>query len=114
MEAEPDDDLPFDPSRVTPAYKRALWIVVLLNVGYGLAEMLGGFLSDSQALKADALDFVGDGFISFPGLLAIGRRPVWRARSALIQGLFLGALGLWVLATTTYRVLEQGCRKPSR
>lgn len=102
------DDLPADLAHVTPAYKRALWIVVLLNVGYGLVEMAGGFLSGSQALKADALDFVGDGLISFLGLLAIGWRPVWRARSALIQGLFLGALGLWVLATTAYRVLVQG------
>ncbi len=107
MGAEPDE-LPLDPSRITPAYKRALWIVVLLNVGYGLVEMAGGFLSGSQALKADALDFVGDGLISFLGLLATGWHPVWRARSALIQGLFLGTLGLWVLATTAHRVLVQG------
>lgn len=101
------DDLPADFSHITPAYKRALWIVVLLNVGYGLVEMVGGFLSDSQALKADALDFIGDGLISFFGLLAIGWHPVWRARSALIQGLFLGALGVGVLGTTTYRVIVQ-------
>ena len=95
-------------SYITSSYKRALWIVILLNVGYGLIEMVGGFLSGSQAVKADALDFVGDGLISFLGLLAIGWRPVWRARAALIQGLFLGALGLGVLGTTLYRVLTQG------
>src|SRR3546814_9378789 len=50
------DDLPKDLSHITPAYKRALWTVVALNVGYGLIEMFGGFLSGSQALKADALD----------------------------------------------------------
>ena len=103
-----DDDLPADRSHLTPAYKRALWIVILLNVGYGLVEMIGGFISDSQALKADALDFVGDGVISFVGLLAIGWRPLWRARSALIQGLFLAALGIGVLGTTAYRVVVQG------
>lgn len=100
-----DDELPRDLSHITPAYKRALWIVVILNVGYGLVEMAGGFLSGSQALKADALDFLGDGLITFLGLLAIGWSLLWRARSALIQGLFLGALGLTVLATTAYRVL---------
>lgn len=100
-----DDDLPKDLAHITPAYKRALWIVVLLNVGYGLVEMAGGFISGSQALKADALDFLGDGLITFLGLLAIGWSLAWRARSALIQGLFLGALGLAVLATTSYRVL---------
>ena len=103
-----DDDLPADLSHITPSYKRALWIVILLNVGYGLIEIVGGFISDSQALKADALDFVGDGAISFLGLLAIAWRPIWRARSALIQGLFLGALGIGVLATTVYRVIVQG------
>lgn len=95
-------------SHFTPAYKRALWIVILLNVGYGVIELFGGFLSGSQALKADALDFVGDGLISFLGLLSIAWLPIWRARTALIQGLFLGALGLGVFATTIYRVLVQG------
>ena len=100
-----DDELPADPSQLTAAYKRALWLVVLLNVGYGVVEMAGGFFSGSQALKADALDFLGDGLITFLGLLAIGWSLAWRARSALIQGLFLGALGLSVIVTTVYRVL---------
>ena len=106
-EADDDDELPRDLSHITPAYKRALWIVVALNVGYGLVEIVGGFLSGSQALKADALDFLGDGLITFLGLLAIGWSLLWRARSALIQGLFLGALGLGVLASTIYRMIVQ-------
>jgi Co/Zn/Cd efflux system component len=89
-----------------PAYRRALWIVVALNLGYGVAEMVGGFIAGSQALKADALDFVGDGLITFLGLLAIGWSLAWRARSALIQGVFLGVLGLGVLATTVWRLIE--------
>lgn len=101
------DDLPKDLSHITPAYRRALWIVILLNVGYGVIEMVGGFISGSQALKADALDFLGDGLITFLGVLAIGWSLVWRARSAMIQGLFLGALGLGVLTNTAYRVLVQ-------
>ncbi|GEC15431.1 cation transporter [Nitrobacter winogradskyi] len=100
-----DDDLPKDLSHITSAYKRALWIVVLLNVGYGVVEMVGGFISGSQALKADALDFAGDGLITLLGLLAVGWSLLWRARSALIQGLFLGALGLGVVVPTAYRVL---------
>ena len=90
-----------------PAYRRALWIVVMLNVGYGLIEMVGGFLAGSQALKADALDFIGDGLITFLGLLAIGWSLAWRARSALIQGVFLGLFGFGVLGTTIWRVFTQ-------
>jgi Co/Zn/Cd efflux system component/copper chaperone CopZ len=102
-----DEDLPADFSHITPAYKRALWTVVLLNTGYGLVEMVAGFISRSQALKADALDFLGDGLITFLGLLAVRWSVVWRARSALIQGVFLAGLGIGVLATTAYRLLVQ-------
>jgi Co/Zn/Cd efflux system component/copper chaperone CopZ len=100
-----DDELPKNLSHITPAYRRALWIVVLINAGYGLVEVVAGFVAGSQALKADALDFMGDGLITFLGLLAIGWSLVWRARSALIQGLFLAALGVGVLLNTAYRVL---------
>jgi cation transport ATPase len=91
-------------NHITPQYKRALWIVILLNVGYGIIEIIGGFIAGSQALKADALDFLGDGLITFLGVLAIGWSVAWRARSALIQGVFLGVLGLGLLASTIYRV----------
>ena len=101
------DDLPKDLVHITPAYRRALWTVILLNISYGVVEAIGGFISGSQALKADALDFLGDGLITFLGILAIGWSLAWRARSALAQGLFLGALGLGVLANTTYRILVQ-------
>lgn len=89
-----------------PAYRRALWIVVLLNLGFGLIEIIGGFLADSQALKADALDFVGDGTISLLGLVALGWMPGARARVALAQGLFLGALGLGVIGLAVWRAMN--------
>ena len=62
-----------------PAYRRALWIVVVLNIGFGLIELAGGFLANSQALKADSLDFLGDGSITFIGLLALGWTASTRA-----------------------------------
>lgn len=100
-----DDELSKDLSHITPGYKRALWIVVLLNLGYGVIEIGGGLIAGSQSLKADALDFLGDGLITLLGLLAISWPLVWRARAALVQGLFLGALGIGVLAATGYRIL---------
>jgi Co/Zn/Cd efflux system component/copper chaperone CopZ len=104
LDADDDDKIP-DLSHVTPAYKRALWIVVLLNAGYGVVEIIGGFIAGSQALKADALDFLGDGLISFLGLIAVGWGLAARAKAALLQGIFLGLLGLGVLIVTAYRVL---------
>ena len=106
-ETDEDDDKIPDLSHVTPAYKRALWIVVLLNVGYGVIEIVGSFLAGSQALQADALDFVGDGLISFLGLIAVGWGLAARAKAALLQGVFLGLLGLGVIGSTLYRVFVE-------
>lgn len=106
-ETDEDDDKIPDLSHVTPAYKRALWIVVLLNVGYGVIEIFGSFLSGSQALQADALDFVGDGLISFLGLIAVGWGLAARTKAALLQGVFLGLLGLGVIGSTLYRVFVE-------
>ena len=99
------DDWPPDrqPSHTTPKYRRALAVVVALNLGMGAAEMVTGVLAGSQALKADALDFIGDGLITLFGLLAIRWSTPWRARSALAQGLFLAALGIGVVANAAYR-----------
>lgn len=102
-----DDDKIPDLSHVTPAYKRALWIVVLLNVGYGVIEIGGSFLAGSQALQADSLDFIGDGLISFLGLMAVGWGLAARARAALLQGIFLALLGVGVIASTGYRVFVE-------
>ena len=89
-----------------PAYRRALWIVVILNIGFGMIELAGGFLANSQALKADSLDFLGDGSITFVGLLALGWAASTRARVAMTQGIFLGALGIGVIAMATWRALN--------
>jgi len=100
-----DAPTPSTPPHLLPSYRRALWIVVALNLGYGIIEAVGGFLAGSQALKADALDFVGDGLITILGLVAIRRSPAWRARTAMLQGGFLALLGLGVLSNTVYRAL---------
>jgi hypothetical protein len=63
------------------------------------------FLAGSHSVKADALDFTGDGVISFLGLIAVGWGLAARAKAALLQGIFLGVLGAGVLGATAYRVL---------
>ena len=105
--ADEDNDKAPDLSHVTPAYRRALWIVVLLNASYGFVEIVGGFLAGSQSVKADALDFIGDGVISFLGLIAVGWGLTARAKAALLQVIFLGFLGAGVLIATGYRALVQ-------
>jgi len=98
-----DDDIG-NLTHATPAYKRTLWIVMVLNIAYGAIEIGGGFLAGSQGLKADALDFLGDGTITLLGLVAIGWGQAWRARAALVQGIFLAIMGIGVVAGTVYRI----------
>lgn len=90
-----------------PGYRRALLAVIALNVGFGVVEMIGGFMAESQAAKADALDFLGDGLITLFGLLALGWSLRWRARTALIEGIFLGAMGVGVLVDTAHRLVDR-------
>lgn len=102
-----------DLAGASKSYQHVLVIVVVLNLAMGLAEMSGGFVGLSQALKADALDFFGDGLITLLGLLAVSRGQRWRARAALLQGVFLAVLGLGVIAAAVYRLVERAQPEPA-
>lgn len=99
-----EDCRPTDLGHTSREYRRALWIVVVLNLGMGAVEIIGGFLAHSQALKADALDFLGDGTITLIALIATVWSMKARARVAMAQGVFLATLGVGVLVATAYRV----------
>ncbi len=97
-------DLKFD--GLSAAYIRVLWVVIAINGIMYLVEMSAGFFAGSQALKADALDFLGDTVTYTITLLVIGKALVWRARAALLKGVSLGVMGFWVLGSTVYQVLS--------
>lgn len=86
-------------------YKRVLWAVIVINGMMFALELSAGFLAGSQALKADALDFLADTATYSITLSVIGMPLVWRAPAALFKGLSLAAIGLWVLGSTAYHVL---------
>lgn len=96
---------PTDLAGVSRRYRRALAAVVVLNLGMGTAEVVGGFLAASHSLKADALDFLGDGLVTLFAFVALRRGAIWRARAALLQGLFLGFLGICVIGAALYRAV---------
>ena len=92
----------------SPAYLRVLWIVIAINASMFVVEMASGIVAGSMALQADALDFLGDTATYAISLYVIGRPASMRASAALLKGLSLGALGLWVLGATIYRVFVLG------
>ncbi|MGH1478946.1 MAG: cation transporter [Geminicoccales bacterium] len=100
------DGIKFD--GLSTGYKRALWAVIAINATMFVVEMGAGTLSGSQALKADALDFLGDTATYAISLFVIGMPLIWRARAALFKGLSLGAMGLWVFGSTVFQILVLG------
>lgn len=90
------------------AYKRILWIVIAINALMFIVEMSAGVVADSMALKADALDFLGDTLTYTITLLVIGQALRWRATAALFKGISLAAMGAWVLGSTVYQVMVLG------
>jgi cation diffusion facilitator family transporter len=89
---------------LTPGYKRALWAVIAINGVMFVVEMLAGFASGSQALKADALDFAGDTATYAISLAVLGASLKLRAKASLFKGASLAALAAFILITTAQRV----------
>jgi cation diffusion facilitator family transporter len=78
------------------AYKNALWAVIAINATMFGVEMVGGAMSHSMALRADALDFLGDSLTYGLSLLAIGMSLQVRAGAAMFKGVSLALMGLGV------------------
>ncbi|WP_421884474.1 cation transporter [Pacificispira sp.] len=93
---------------VSDEFKKALWMVIAINGIMFVVEMTAGAFAGSKALQADALDFLGDTVTYAISLYVIGMSLRVRATAALVKGLSLGAMGLWVLGSTAYQVLVLG------
>jgi Co/Zn/Cd efflux system component len=91
-------------AREDAAFRRALWIALAVNAAMFLVETGSSIASGSAALLADALDFFADAATYAITLLALPLGAAARARAALVKGLSLGAMGLWVVAVIAYKV----------
>jgi cation diffusion facilitator family transporter len=93
---------------VSKDYKRRLWIVIALNAVMFAVETGAGQLARSQALQADALDFLGDALTYGLSLAVIGASVRVRTNAALAKGASLMLMGAWVFGATVYRVFVAG------
>ena len=109
MSACCDHDVKFD--GVSKAYKRVLWVVIVINAAMFLLEMSAGKLAGSQALQADALDFLGDAMTYGISLAVIGMSLKVRATAAIFKGISLLAMGIWVFGSTVYQIFVLGVPK---
>lgn len=88
-----------------PAWRRVLWLALILNGCMFGVEFSAGLATDSSSLKADALDFLGDAANYAISLGVAGMALAWRARAALLKGGTLVALGFWVIGTAIWHAL---------
>ena len=93
---------------LSPEYKRRLWMVIAINAVMFAVEMGAGQMAGSQALKADALDFLGDALTYGISLAVIGASVRIRTTAALAKGASLFAMGAWVFGSTLYHVFYIG------
>lgn len=102
-----DDDLAaFD--GMSADYRRRLIAVIVINATMFAIEMVAGALAGSQALKADALDFFGDTLTYGASFAVLGLSLKTRSLVALGKGASLFAMGLFVLASTLWRLFVAG------
>lgn len=87
-------------------WRAALWVAFAANAAMFVLEVGAGVSADSQALKADALDFLGDAANYAVSLLVAGMALSVRARVALAKGIVLVAFGLGVCANTLWALLH--------
>lgn len=94
---------PFDGTDIK--FRRILWLVILINAAMFIIEMLGGAAAGSQALKADALDFLADTATYSLSLAVIGRSLETRNRAAKIKAVSLLLIGSGILVNTIWECL---------
>jgi len=85
---------------VDPVYRRILVVALVINALMFGVEIVAGSAAGSNALLADALDFLGDAANYSISLYVLGQTLVWRARASLLKGVTMGLFGLWVLGKT--------------
>ncbi|MEO5932494.1 MAG: cation transporter [Duganella sp.] len=97
---------------VDPRYRRILWIALAVNALMFGVELAGGLASDSVALLADAVDFLGDAGNYALSLLVLGSAVVWRSRAALFKGATMGAYGVFVLGKAAWHIVSGAVPEP--
>ncbi|MDM4767092.1 cation transporter [Pelomonas sp. SE-A7] len=96
----------------SPRYRRVLWAALLINAAMFVVEIVGGWSSRSVSLLADSVDFFGDAANYGLALMVLGLSLRWRARTALLKGLSMGAFGIFVLGRAAWSAWQGGVPEP--
>ena len=87
---------------VSPRYRRALWVALVVNAVMFVVEIVGGLKAGSVSLLADAVDIAGDSANYGLSLTVLSMGLMWRARAAFVKGATMATFGLFVIAKTLW------------
>ncbi|MDO9320995.1 MAG: cation transporter [Pseudomonas sp.] len=93
---------------LNPAYRRVLWLALLINAGMFAIEISAGLSAGSVSLLADSLDFLGDAGNYAISLFVLTMSLSWRARAAQFKALSMALFGLGVLVATAWNAWQGG------
>jgi len=94
------------------AFRRVLWVALAVNGAMFLAEAGSSLAAGSAALLADSLDFFADAANYAISLYALSLGLVARSRAALVKGLSMGAIGLWVVGAAIHKIYSGAVPDP--
>ena len=94
------------PPSADPAYRKVLWIALLLNAAMFFVEIAGSARSGSVSLLADAIDFFGDAANYGVSLAVLSMALAWRARAALVKATSMAGFGVFVLGSAVWSALR--------
>jgi Co/Zn/Cd efflux system component len=92
-----------DCGKQTEVFRPVLWAALAINALMFLVEIGAGAAAGSNALQADALDFLGDAGNYGMSLAVAGMGIAWRARAAIVKGSTMAGFGLWIIAEVIWR-----------
>jgi|SRR5581483_2669741 len=94
-------------------YTTVLWVVLGINATMFVLELVLGFASRSVALRADALDFLGDTANYGLSLFVAGLALHHRARAAMVKGISMGLFGIWIIGSSVWQFAHGIVPEPS-
>lgn len=91
----------------TAKERSMLWIVLLINAGAFLLEIITGFIAHSMGLVADSLDMLADAIVYALSMYAVGKATSSKKRIAGISGYLQLSLAIFGIIEVIRRFIDQ-------
>lgn len=101
------DSCQINNARNDPRLRKVLGIALAANATLFLVQAIAGWLAHSNALLADAMDFLGDAINYGISLFVFSMPLVWRSSVAMGKGIVMACYGLLVIALVGFGIFGE-------